>query len=148
MKYYIDKTPENMFAFEDTDTNIPEHLIPFNGDLNNGLPYSDYLEADINGFHAKNDVKLQEKAEVALIARYKGYYLEEVSAKLKELDYDSIATVKLWEGDAMFGAEATKILNWYKAIIAKNYEILNAVKNQTRAIPTKEEYLAELPAYV
>ena len=87
----------------------------------------------------KTALQLQEEA----IAHYKSLYMNLVSDKLKELDYDSLATVKLWEGDATFGAEATKILNWYKGIIQRNYELLNA------GFPmTDEEYLVALSVVV
>ena len=87
------------------------------------------------------------KQKEQLIAHFKNLYSSVVDNKLKELDYDSLATVKLWEGDTTFGVEASNILSWYKACIAKNYEILNAVNAGTRSIPTDEEYLAELPIY-
>lgn len=77
------------------------------------------------------------------IANFKSLYLGIVDAKLKELDYDSLATVKLWEGDAAFGAEATRILTWYKAIILKNYELLNA-----GVVLTDAEYLAQINSVV
>ena len=93
-------------------------------------------------------VTIQADAQVALIANFKSIYLGVVDAKLKELDYDSLATVKLWEGDATFGAEATQILTWYKAIIAVNYQILTDVQSGARAIPTDAEYLAEVNAVV
>jgi len=107
------------------------------------------LERDINGnVYAKYNqdgtpdlVTIEADMIDALIANFKSLYLGIVDAKLKELDYDSLATVKLWEGDATFGAEATQILTWYKAIIAKNYEILNS-----GVVPTEEEYLAEINA--
>jgi hypothetical protein len=81
------------------------------------------------------------KAEA--IAHYKILYMGIVNTKLKELDYDSLATVKLWEGDANFGAEATKILTWYKAIINKNYALFNAGVQLT-----DDEYLAEINSIV
>ena len=87
-----------------------------------------------------------EEAQAQLIAHYKSLYLGIVNDKLKELDYDSLATVKLWEGDATFGAEATKILDWYKSIIAYNYGLLSTVTPDN--IPTDEEYLNGIPAYV
>ena len=74
------------------------------------------------------------------IAEFKSMYLAHVDAKLKELDYDSLATVKLWADDATFGAEATRILVWYKAIIAMNYKLLNDVGAGTIPMPTEEEY--------
>ncbi len=81
-----------------------------------------------------------------LIERYKTYYMKVIDSKLNELDYDSLATVQLWIGDATFGAEATAILTWYKNIIAFNYAIINDIK-AGGAIPTKEEYLLALPKY-
>lgn len=83
------------------------------------------------------------KTTEQIVAHYKSLYLGIVQSKLDELDYDSLATVKLWEGDATFGAEATRILTWYKAIILKNYQLLAA------GVPmTDEEYLASINAIV
>ena len=79
---------------------------------------------------AMAQVEVQEK-----VSKFKSMYLAHVDAKLKELDYDSLATVKLWADDATFGTEATRILNWYKAIIAMNYELINS-----GVMPTEEEY--------
>ena len=88
---------------------------------------------------SKTPAQIQEEA----IAHYKGLYLGVVQDKLRSLDYDSLATVKLWEGDATFGAEATRILVWYKGVIQRNYELLNA------GVPlTDAEYLAEINAVV
>ncbi len=84
--------------------------------------------------------------ENELILQYKGYYQEVVTSKLKELDYDSIATVQLWSNDSTFGTEAIAILAWYKNIIAFNYAMINDIK-AGGAIPTKEEYLLALPKY-
>ena len=78
-----------------------------------------------------------------IVAHFKTLYMGIIDAKLKELDYDSLATVKLWEGDATFGAEATRILDWYKAIINKNYELLNA-----GTLLTDDEYLAHINGIV
>ena len=105
---------------------------------------SDWMHVTVEQINAereasKTPAQIQEEA----IAHYKGLYLGVVQDKLKSLDYDSLATVKLWEGDATFGAEATRILVWYKAIIQRNYELLNA------GVPlTDEEYLVEINAVV
>ena len=88
-----------------------------------------------------------EEYQLALVSHYKSLYLNVVNEQLEKLDYDNIATVKVWEGDDVFGDEATAILAWYKSIIDTNYSILNDVKDGTRAIPTDEEYLALLPGY-
>lgn len=96
-------------------------------------------EFDALAYPAPTPEELQAQA----ITHYKSLYLAIINAKLKELDYDSLATVKLWEGDAVFGVEATRILNWYKAIINKNYQLLNA------GTPlTDEQYLAEINSIV
>ena len=90
-----------------------------------------------------------EEQEANLMALYKLYYLEKFNAKLDELDYDDISTVGVWaiKTGSTFQAEAKALLNWYEAIISKNYEILNAIKKGDREMPSREEYLAELPLY-
>ena len=75
------------------------------------------------------------------LENYKRIYTEVVNAELKALDYDSLATVDLWKDDPTYGAEATRILDWYKAIIKRNYELLNA-----GVLLTDAEYLAEINA--
>lgn len=102
-----------------------------------------------------NVAKENEMFVANIVTTYKRYYLGVVNAKLKELDYDSIATVNLWKDDATFGTEATAILTWYRSIIDVNYDILNNIENGTKyivdwadIIPTKEEYLSVLPEYV
>ena len=107
------------------------------------------IKAEIEAAKTPEDIKNE------LIAKYKGLYLGIVDTKLKSLDYDSLATVKLWEGDATYGAEATQILTWYKNVIATNYGILTAIEASTKynaswvdVIPTEEEYVAEINAVV
>ena len=95
-----------------------------------------------------NPPKTQVEIEAELISHFKSLYMNVVQTKLSELDYDSLATVKLWEGDATFGAEASAILAWYKSIISYNYATLNDVKTGATTIPTDSEYLAGIPAYV
>lgn len=84
-----------------------------------------------------------EQLQIIKIAHFKSLYLGVVNDKLDELDYDSLATVKLWEGDGTFGAEASKILVWYKSIILYSYGLIT-----TGTIPTDDEYLAGIPVYV
>lgn len=87
------------------------------------------------------------KSEEIAIVHFKELYIKVFNDKLKELDYDSIATVQLWMSDAQFGVEATKIMTWYKALITKNYVILNEAKI-SGIIPTDEAYIALLPKYI
>jgi hypothetical protein len=103
------------------------------------------------------DVKIPTKAAVLAGAKlleggialaeatrhFKQLYLKVINDKLKELDYDSLATVKLWADDATFGVEAMKILDWYKAVVNYNYALITA-----GVIPTDEVYLADMPKYV
>lgn len=102
-----------------------------------------------DGSSSYADTRTSEEKEVNLIAEYKTAYLDKFNAKLKEMDYDDIATVGVWaiKDGSQFQAEAKTLLNWYEAIITKNYEILNAVKSGDRSMPTKEQYLSELPSY-
>jgi len=84
--------------------------------------------------------KLELDTLVATKIRLKNMYLATVDTKLKELDYDSLATVKLWADDTTFGTEATRIITWYKAIIAMNHQLIADVTNQAVSVPTDEEY--------
>ena len=95
-----------------------------------------------------NPPKTAEQIQAELIAHFKSLYLGVVQDKLAELDYDSLATVKLWEGDNAFGAEATKILDWYKSIIVYNYNLMNDVSNGTVEVPDDATYISGIPVYV
>ena len=106
-------------------------------------PREGFTEYIVGSEPAELKALLDAEAQVQAIAHYKGLYLGVVQDKLKSLDYDSLATVKLWEGDATFGAEATRILTWYKGIITKNYALLTAGVSLT-----DEEYLAEINSVV
>lgn len=95
-------------------------------------------------------IKIDEsKKQDILIPKYKSYYMEVFNNKLKTMDYDGLETVTMWANldGSSFQAEAKTLLKWYEAIIVKNYEILSAVKSGERELPTKEEYLSELPLY-
>ena len=87
--------------------------------------------------------EFDKRTQEATIAHFKQLYLKVIADKLKELDYDSMTTVKLWEGDATFGAEATKILDWNKTVIAYNYNLITS-----GTIPTDEVYLLDMPKYI
>ena len=93
-------------------------------------------------------VALQAVEIETLKQTFKSMYLATVDAKLKAMDYDSLATVKLWADDATFGTEATRILTWYKAIIAMNYKLLNDVGAGIVPMPTEVEYQAMIDAVV
>lgn len=88
-----------------------------------------------------------QKTEDELKVVYKGYYLAVWENKLKELQYDSIATVDFWAKRelSIYYTEANNLLNWYESIINKNIQIISDVKNSIIPLPTKDEYLAMLP---
>ena len=111
------------------------------GDFLNGVP-SDFTPYTAGQEPQELLMALAYKTPEETVAHLKSLYLGVVDAKLKELDYDSLATVKLWEDDPAFGAEASKILAWYKSIIAYNYSLLTS-----GVIPSDEDYLAGIPIY-
>ena len=138
MKHY--KLPNGTYEARKETTKVPSDWIPIT---------VEEIKAEREAAKTPDDIKNE------LIAKYKGLYLGIVDTKLKSLDYDSLATVKLWEGDATYGAEATQILTWYKNVIATNYGILTAIEASTKynaswvdVIPTEEEYVAEINAVV
>ena len=137
-KHY--KLPDGTYEARSEATKVPSDWIPIT---------IEEIKAEREAAKTPDDIKNE------LIAKYKGLYLGIVDAKLESLDYDSLATVKLWEGDATYGAEATQILTWYKNVIATNYGILTAIEASTKynaswvdVIPTEEEYVAEINAVV
>lgn len=104
-----------------------------------------YLDEIVNGKYAIDTARRDMENLKNLTTQYKGYYLVVVNDLLKLKDYDSIEMLNIWLGDPTFGAEALAIKDWYKAVITKNYQILNDVQNGIIPLPTKDEYLAVLP---
>ena len=102
---------------------------------------ANYVNVDLKTLENK-DFRTVDELQVDTIVHFKHLYLKVVNDKLEELDYDSLATVQLWSLDATFGAEATKILDWYKAVVSYNYGLQTA-----GTIPTDEVYLADMPKY-
>ena len=124
--------------------------IPF---ADGNIDYEEYKQWLLEGNTPEPEFTAEELAvntQNELIAHFKSLYLGVIYTKLKELDYDSLATVKLWTDDATFGTEAMRIINWYKAIIAKNYQLMTDVQRTTNPlpIPTDAEYLAMIEAIV
>lgn len=75
-----------------------------------------------------------------LLASLKAIKDKAVADKLALMQYDSLTTVKLWADDAVYGTEATAILNWYKAVTSMSIKLENDVKAGTAPIPTEAEY--------
>ena len=122
-------------------------------DINKRLQDSMWVPNDKNNpyfkllteWQANGGIVEPEFTDAELMAKtlenYKSIYNGIVNSKLKELDYDSLERVNLWKDDPIYGVEATRILDWYKAIIKRNYELLNA-----GVLLTDAEYLAEINA--
>lgn len=126
--------------------------------------YNDSLK--YNTIHIENKIiefsnvnyKSESERNKELKDKYKGYYLEVFNEKIspEQLDYDGVDTIKFWADEigSEYQQEARALLDWYKAIVNKNIEILTKVQKNEKyneswinIIPSKEEYLAELPAY-
>jgi hypothetical protein len=108
------------------------------------------VESFIASAMAANKIETPtEEPFIPTAEEYKEYYLEIFNAKLKELDYDSIATVNVWAAKigSKYYVQANGLSDWYIAIINKNEELLSNIKNEIIPIPTKEEYLALLPKF-
>jgi len=105
-------------------------------------PFTEEEELEADEREAEYLAGAKKRETDRIVIHFKSIYLETVNAKLKELDYDSLATVKLWEGDETFGAEATRIITWYKAIIDMNYKLITDITNGIVEVPSDTEYKA------
>jgi len=85
-----------------------------NGFLINGIHetapgdenYQNALAWETSGKEVMPTYTTDELIEISK-GRFKNIYMGIVSDKLNELDYDSLSTVKLWEDDSTFVADAT-----------------------------------------
>lgn len=72
-----------------------------------------------------------------------------LDSKAQEKRYDNILSATSYAAGANpFQAEGQKFLEWRSAVWTKCYEVLAEVKANTRPVPSIEELIAELPAYV
>jgi len=86
---------------------------------------------------------------------YENYYENLIQDKLKELDYKNDgSTVAMYASipTSIYYNECISLITWRENIIKKNYEILGSINEGIKfnqswldIIPTKEEYLSELP---
>lgn len=69
---------------------------------------------------------------------------------VRQRGYDNIAKCVTYEGDEdeVFNAEGTAAKKWRSKVYRTCYNILADVEAGKRAIPTKDELLAELPVLV
>jgi len=153
MKYYKDQQ-ENIHAYCKEGFQEIESPI-FNGKVLKEHKYIDQVEIKEDHTYATyynqdGTIDWDKENQVNqknLLYKYKNYYLEVFETKLHELDYDSIATVQTWIDDIDYGAEAKSLLDWYKALTDKNYQIINSISNKQIEELDKDSYIKELPKY-
>jgi hypothetical protein len=69
--------------------------------------------------------------------------------KAREKNYDNIVSACSYAAvPNVFQAESAAFLSWRASVWAACYTIMAEVQNQTRAVPTAAELIAELPALV
>lgn len=84
-----------------------------------------------------------EEVQAMLTAKVQKY----LDTMAQKLGYDSCLSVCSYvdTGVAKFDEEGDAFRQWRSAVWQKGYEIVDAVKEGTRDIPTEEELFAELP---
>lgn len=84
-----------------------------------------------------------EEVQAMLTAKVQKY----LDTTAQKLGYDSCLSVCSYAdtGVAKFDEEGDAFRQWRSAVWQKGYEIVDAVKEGTRDIPTEEELFAELP---
>jgi hypothetical protein len=115
------------------------------------------LNAESNGKRISGDASghpiaidpSPEEIEAAKIKSAEGAVQKMLDAQAKNRGYDNIINASLRAGyPGPFHNEGVAFANWMDACWAKCYEILAAVKTGTRAEPTIDDLLAEMPALV
>ena len=94
---------------------------------------------------AHTDEELQAK----LIADFTNLVQNYLDTKVKERNYDNILSLCTYatSTNPAFAKEGQAGVVWRDSVWAKCYAILAEVKAGTRATPTEEELLAELPLF-
>lgn len=103
----------------------------------NGIPYYDETTQDenIRGYVQKQ--------------RYSSAIQQFLDKKARSLRYDDMKSVRSYAGYVnTFQAEATHIASWCSSVWAYVGQVEAQVLAQTRTLPTIEELINELPAYV
>lgn len=92
----------------------------------------------------------REQIEAAIIADLSGYVQRHLDDTAKKRNYDGILSLCTYATSAnpAFAAEGQAGVIWRDACWAKFYDVIAAVKADTRPTPTPEELVAELPVFV
>jgi hypothetical protein len=94
-------------------------------------------------------IKIKPETPESTIARLEAAldrYLDKVA---NDYRYESIRTMVSYMGDPnpKFDQEGTAAKLWRSAVYTYGIEVIAAVQNGTRDIPTEEELLAEIPQF-
>lgn len=139
-KIINDDTKEILIAVgDDKDWFIAEGFT-LEGEIEEGFNGKYYLK----GYAPKNPAPTAEEIQKQLTDAVQNYMDTTVQAR----GYDNINSACTYANstDHIFAAEGVACVKWRDAVWRKCYDMLAEVKAGTRAIPTAEEVIAELPA--
>ena len=100
--------------------------------------------------NVKSATTIQEEFLASTKSRLTSAIQSMLDDKAKERGYDSILSLCTYATStaAKFAAEGQAGVSWRDEVWAKGYAILADVESGSRAIPTVDELLAELPNFV
>ena len=100
--------------------------------------------------NVKSAEVLQEEFLASTKSRLTSAIQSTLDEKAQERGYDSILSLCTYATSptAKFSAEGQAGVSWRDEVWAQGYSILANVESGTRAIPTADELLAELPDFV
>ena len=100
--------------------------------------------------NVKSATTIQEEFLVSTKSRLTSAIQSMLDEKAKERNYDSILSLCTYATSptAKFSDEGQAGVSWRDEVWAKGYAILADVESGSRAIPTVDELLAELPSFV
>ena len=104
----------------------------------------------MGSINVKSAAVLQEEFLASTKSRLTSAIQSMLDETAKERSYDGILSCCSYatSTNAKFAAEGQAVVEWRDEVWAKGYAILADVESGSRAIPTVDELLAELPNFV